>query len=244
MYVTGAGLWATDDATDADTDKPTHWKFLDRGLEETVIKGLVSPPAGPPLLERDGRSLRLPPRRPRQAVQGRDVRQSALRLGQRNRRRLDQAGDRRPRRLGQQPEVGRLFAGRRQDLDAVQDDAQESQGRGFHRGVRRRDGFRLGAARGAGRRLAGQGRDLGARRGAPGRGGLARLGAGAVPSGRRSREPQEVLRPRRQGRPGLHQRRRRSPLHRITDGLARAGRLSVQLRLGGRRRRASRAMSG
>ena len=54
MYVTGAGLWATDDATAADSDKPTHWTFLDRGLEETVIKGLVSPPAGPPLLSAMG----------------------------------------------------------------------------------------------------------------------------------------------------------------------------------------------
>ena len=54
MYVTGAGLWATDDATDADTDKPTHWRFLDQGLEETVIKAMVSPPAGPPLLSAMG----------------------------------------------------------------------------------------------------------------------------------------------------------------------------------------------
>jgi len=50
MYVTGAGIWATEDATAADADKPTHWTFLDRGLEETVIKGMVSPPFGPPLL--------------------------------------------------------------------------------------------------------------------------------------------------------------------------------------------------
>ncbi|HEY6475486.1 MAG TPA: carbohydrate-binding protein, partial [Polyangia bacterium] len=54
MYVTGAGIWATEDATDADADKPTHWKFLDQGLEETVIKDLVSPPAGPPLLSAMG----------------------------------------------------------------------------------------------------------------------------------------------------------------------------------------------
>jgi photosystem II stability/assembly factor-like uncharacterized protein len=54
MYVTGAGIWATDDATAADSDKPTHWTFLDRGLEETVIKDLVSPPAGPPLLSAMG----------------------------------------------------------------------------------------------------------------------------------------------------------------------------------------------
>ena len=50
MYVTGAGIWASEDANAADTDKPTNWTFLNRGLEETVIKGLVSPPAGPPLL--------------------------------------------------------------------------------------------------------------------------------------------------------------------------------------------------
>jgi len=50
MYVTGQGIWGTEDASAADTDKPTHWKFLDRGLEETVVHGLVSPPAGPPLL--------------------------------------------------------------------------------------------------------------------------------------------------------------------------------------------------
>ena len=49
MYVTGQGIWGSTDADAADTDKPTHWKFLDRGLEETVIHGLVSPPAGPPL---------------------------------------------------------------------------------------------------------------------------------------------------------------------------------------------------
>jgi photosystem II stability/assembly factor-like uncharacterized protein len=50
MYVTGQGLWATDDATAADADKPTHWDFRDRNLEETVVAGLSSPPSGPPLL--------------------------------------------------------------------------------------------------------------------------------------------------------------------------------------------------
>jgi photosystem II stability/assembly factor-like uncharacterized protein len=50
MYVTGQGIWGTEDATASDSDKPTHWTFLDRGLEETVVSGLVSPPAGPPLL--------------------------------------------------------------------------------------------------------------------------------------------------------------------------------------------------
>jgi photosystem II stability/assembly factor-like uncharacterized protein len=50
MYVTGQGIWGSEDANAADSDQPTHWKFLDRGLEETVIKALTSPPAGPPLL--------------------------------------------------------------------------------------------------------------------------------------------------------------------------------------------------
>ncbi|HVV50230.1 MAG TPA: carbohydrate-binding protein [Polyangia bacterium] len=50
MYVTGQGIWASEDLNAADGDKPTHWKFLDQGLEETVIKELVSPPVGPPLL--------------------------------------------------------------------------------------------------------------------------------------------------------------------------------------------------
>ncbi|HEY3593290.1 MAG TPA: xyloglucanase, partial [Polyangiaceae bacterium] len=50
MYVTGQGLWATDDATAADSDKPTHWVFRDKNLEETVVAGLCSPPSGAPLL--------------------------------------------------------------------------------------------------------------------------------------------------------------------------------------------------
>jgi photosystem II stability/assembly factor-like uncharacterized protein len=54
MYVTGAGIWASEDANAADTDKPTHWKFLDQGLEETVVNAMVSPPSGPPLLSAVG----------------------------------------------------------------------------------------------------------------------------------------------------------------------------------------------
>jgi photosystem II stability/assembly factor-like uncharacterized protein len=54
MYVTGQGIWASEDVKEADSDKPTHWTFLDRGLEETVIKTLVSPPSGPPLLSAMG----------------------------------------------------------------------------------------------------------------------------------------------------------------------------------------------
>ncbi|HZU85595.1 MAG TPA: xyloglucanase [Polyangiaceae bacterium] len=54
FYVTGQGVWGSDDANAADSDKPTHWSFRDRGLEETVVAGLVSPPAGPPLLSAVG----------------------------------------------------------------------------------------------------------------------------------------------------------------------------------------------
>ncbi len=43
MYVTGQGVWRTEDANAADTDKPTHWTFADRGLEETVVAGLLQP---------------------------------------------------------------------------------------------------------------------------------------------------------------------------------------------------------
>jgi len=50
MHVTGQGTWATNDLTAADSDKPTHWTFFDRGLEETVVAALSSPPVGPPLL--------------------------------------------------------------------------------------------------------------------------------------------------------------------------------------------------
>jgi xyloglucan-specific exo-beta-1,4-glucanase len=50
LYVTGQGVWGSDDANAADTGKPTHWSFRDRGLEETVVAELLSPPSGPPLL--------------------------------------------------------------------------------------------------------------------------------------------------------------------------------------------------
>ena len=50
MLVDGAGLWRSTNATLADTDKPTHWTFTTKGLEETVVSVLASPPSGPPLL--------------------------------------------------------------------------------------------------------------------------------------------------------------------------------------------------
>jgi hypothetical protein len=54
MYVTGQGLWASDDAGAVDAGKPTHWSFRDRGLEETVVADLLTPPSGPPLLSAVG----------------------------------------------------------------------------------------------------------------------------------------------------------------------------------------------
>ena len=50
FYVTGQGIWMTTDASNANGDKPTHWKFTNRNLEETVAQALISPPSGPPLL--------------------------------------------------------------------------------------------------------------------------------------------------------------------------------------------------
>jgi photosystem II stability/assembly factor-like uncharacterized protein len=50
MVIDGGGIWATDDLTLADSDKPTHWTFHTKNLEETAVRDLVSPPEGPPLL--------------------------------------------------------------------------------------------------------------------------------------------------------------------------------------------------
>lgn len=48
-FVTGYGLWTTDDIAPADGRAP-HWRFANAGLEETVAEELVSPPRGAPLL--------------------------------------------------------------------------------------------------------------------------------------------------------------------------------------------------
>ncbi|HEX6763961.1 MAG TPA: xyloglucanase, partial [Polyangiaceae bacterium] len=50
MYVTGQGIWGSDDVTEADAERPTHWSFRNQGLEETVALALASPPAGASLL--------------------------------------------------------------------------------------------------------------------------------------------------------------------------------------------------
>ncbi len=46
MFVTGAGLFASKDVTGADSGGGTHWSFDNRGLEETVVGDLLSPPTG------------------------------------------------------------------------------------------------------------------------------------------------------------------------------------------------------
>jgi xyloglucan-specific exo-beta-1,4-glucanase len=54
MYVTGQGIWASHDAHEAWTDKPTHWRFTNRGLEECAVTDVASPPTGVPLLSAVG----------------------------------------------------------------------------------------------------------------------------------------------------------------------------------------------
>ncbi len=50
MFVTGAGIWATNNLSRANEQQPPSWRFFNQGLEETAILALASPPKGPPLL--------------------------------------------------------------------------------------------------------------------------------------------------------------------------------------------------
>lgn len=52
--VTGYGVWATEQATGLRAGEKRTWFFPNRGLEETVIDALVSPPDGAPLLSAVG----------------------------------------------------------------------------------------------------------------------------------------------------------------------------------------------
>jgi hypothetical protein len=54
LYITGGGIWSSDDVTAADIGSPTLWSFEDSGLEETVVQDLISPPSGAPLLSAVG----------------------------------------------------------------------------------------------------------------------------------------------------------------------------------------------
>jgi photosystem II stability/assembly factor-like uncharacterized protein len=49
-YGTGATIYATQDFSDVSKDKPTYWKPWVKGIEQTAIVTLCSPPAGAPLL--------------------------------------------------------------------------------------------------------------------------------------------------------------------------------------------------
>ncbi|MEU0885082.1 RICIN domain-containing protein [Lentzea sp. NPDC005914] len=46
LYGTGSGLWASKDVTAADKGGSTHWAIPVKGLEETAVLGLVTPPGG------------------------------------------------------------------------------------------------------------------------------------------------------------------------------------------------------
>ena len=46
LYITGQGVWWSDDVTRADVDTATNWLFQNDGLEETVALDLISPSEG------------------------------------------------------------------------------------------------------------------------------------------------------------------------------------------------------
>lgn len=50
MFITGYGVWATDNLSAADTGGVVTWDFRDRGLDETVPLEVISPAAGAPLI--------------------------------------------------------------------------------------------------------------------------------------------------------------------------------------------------
>lgn len=50
LFVTGYGVWASQDLTAFDGGGRVRWRFENDGLEETVPLALLSPPQGPPLI--------------------------------------------------------------------------------------------------------------------------------------------------------------------------------------------------
>ncbi|MFD9392085.1 RICIN domain-containing protein [Streptomyces sp. NPDC060000] len=46
LYGTGAGIWGSDDVTNADSGSATHWTVRAKGLEETAVFSLIAPPGG------------------------------------------------------------------------------------------------------------------------------------------------------------------------------------------------------
>ena len=47
IYGTGATIWSTSSATQADSHQPVNWTIGAMGLEETAVTQLISPPSGP-----------------------------------------------------------------------------------------------------------------------------------------------------------------------------------------------------
>jgi hypothetical protein len=47
LYGTGATIWSTSSATRADTNQPVNWTIGAKGIEETAVLQLISPPSGP-----------------------------------------------------------------------------------------------------------------------------------------------------------------------------------------------------
>lgn len=50
LYGTGGGIWGSDDVTNADNGAATHWSIRAKGVEETAVLGLISPPNGAPVI--------------------------------------------------------------------------------------------------------------------------------------------------------------------------------------------------
>lgn len=50
LFVTGYGIWTSTDMRGFDRGGTVHWQFQDRGIEETAVLDLISPPQGAPLL--------------------------------------------------------------------------------------------------------------------------------------------------------------------------------------------------
>jgi len=50
MYGTGATIWGSHNLTAADKDLTTHWNVEAKGIEETAVNALISPPVGPHLI--------------------------------------------------------------------------------------------------------------------------------------------------------------------------------------------------
>lgn len=49
LYVTGQGIWGSDDMSAVGANMQMHWDFRSVGIEETAVLDLSSPPAGPSL---------------------------------------------------------------------------------------------------------------------------------------------------------------------------------------------------